>query len=228
MQRILLSLCFVNSFFILNYFCQLHIQREIAFQSGIPIVEPFSFSPMKFLSLILIALFSLFLSVPTWAIQDINVRNTDIGTSGRTNSVLEEFIIPIHEFFFSPGNTGTPGIMNTFVQIAFNIKNFFIAIAVIFLIIAIIRLLFSSSDEEAVKKWRSSIIWVSIGIFVMQIAFSVWNVLLIRDTNAGIGSMLGWHIWVNIFSPIVGLMQLLASFGFLGMMIYAFFIIVSG
>ena len=188
---------------------------------------------MQFLSIILIALFSICTTCPIWAANtikesDLNVRNINIGTTGNTNSVLEGFMENIREFFFSPGETGGTGIMNAIIQIAFNIKNFFIAVAVIFLIIGIIRLLFSSSDEEHVKKWRSNIIYVSLGIFVMQIAFSVWNVLIIRDTTAGIGSMLGWHMWVNIFSPIVGLMQLLASFGFLGMMIYAFFIIVSG
>ena len=55
--------------------------------------------------------------------------------------------------------------------------------AVIFLVIAIIKLLFSPNDEENVKKWRNSIIWVSVGIFVMQIAFSAWSALLIRDVT---------------------------------------------
>ncbi len=58
-----------------------------------------------------------------------------------------------------------------------------IILAVIFLVIAIIKLLFSPNDEENVKKWRNSIIWVSVGIFVMQIAFSAWSALLIRDVT---------------------------------------------
>ncbi len=73
-----------------------------------------------------------------------------------------------------------------------------------------IKLLFSDSDEEKVKRWKSNIVWVTVGIFVMQLAFSVWNTLLLRDANAVIGSMAGWQLWVNIFSPIVNLLQLVA------------------
>ncbi len=73
-----------------------------------------------------------------------------------------------------------------------------------------IKLLFSTADEEKVKRWRNNIVWVTVGIFVMQLAFSIWNTLLLRDSNAVIGSMAGWQLWVNIFSPIVGLLQLLA------------------
>lgn len=118
--------------------------------------------------------------------------------------------------------------MNAFIQVAFNIKNFFLAIAVIFLIIGVLKLLFAGGDEERVKKWKSNIIYVSIGIFVMQLAFSIWNTLMINDPNAGVSSILGWQMWVNIFSPLVGMLQVLASFGFFAMMVYAFFMIVTG
>jgi len=45
------------------------------------------------------------------------------------------------------------------------------------------KLLFSAGGDEDVKKWKSNIIWVSVGILVMQLAFSFWNVLLIRDAT---------------------------------------------
>jgi hypothetical protein len=57
-----------------------------------------------------------------------------------------------------------------------------IVLAVIFLVVAIIKLLFSPNDEESIKKWKSNIIWVSVGIFVMQIAFSVWRSLILENT----------------------------------------------
>ena len=100
-------------------------------------------------------------------------------------------------------------------------------LAVIFLIVAVIKLLFSPNDEENVKKWRSSIIWVSVGIFFMQIVFSVWSALILQDTSSGIDGSLGWVIWERILGPIVGILQLLASLGFLLMIIYAFYIIVG-
>lgn len=188
---------------------------------------------MKFL-FFLVSLLSFFiLPSSTWALteNELNLRNTaNIGTTGNMNMVLEDFIgsNAISDFFFSPGGTGGDAIMNSFIQVAFNIKNFFILVAVLFLIVGVIKLLFLSGDEERIKKWRSNIIWVSVGILIMQIAFSIWNTLLIRDSGAVIGSMLGWQIWVNIFSPIVSFLQLLAGMGFLMMMVYAFFTIVGG
>jgi Type IV secretion system pilin len=74
-------------------------------------------------------------------------------------------------------------VIEAFTVIAFQIKNVVIILAVIFLVIAVIKLLFSPNSEEDVKKWRNSIIWVSVGIFVMQIAFSAWSTLLLRDVS---------------------------------------------
>lgn len=62
----------------------------------------------------------------------------------------------------------------------------------------------------------------------MQISFGIWNTVLLRENTAVIGTMAGWQLWVNVFSPIVSLLQLLAGLGFLAMMVYAFFIIVTG
>jgi hypothetical protein len=177
-----------------------------------------------FLSLIsLVFLSSIALAAPI----DINVREVTIGSTSNTNTLLEQFKWPISSFFFVPGASWWAGILATFTTIAFQIKNFFIAIAVIFLIIGVIKLLFSAGDEESVKKWRANIIWISVGIFVMQIAFSVWNTLLLKNTGANIGASLGWEFWVNVFSPIVNLLQMLAAFGFLLMAVWAFFIRVS-
>lgn len=112
---------------------------------------------------------------------DPNVRDVAIGVTSGSNSMLNDFVSPIRGFFFSPGDTGKNGVLGAFTSIAFNIKNFFIAVAVLFLIIGVIKLLFSSSDEEEVKKWKRNIVWVSIGIFMMQIAFSVWKTLILTN-----------------------------------------------
>jgi hypothetical protein len=158
---------------------------------------------------------------------DSNVREVHISETGNGNTLLEDFTSPLRWFFFAPGDGGSDGIIGSFTAIAFQIKNFFIAIAVIFLIMGVIKLLFSSNDEESVKKWKSNIIWTSIGIFVMQISFSVWNTLILKSDADRIGSALGWEFWINIFSPIVNLLQMLAAFGFLFMAVWAFFIMVT-
>jgi hypothetical protein len=87
----------------------------------------------------------------------------------------------ISEFFFTP-DIGSDTIENSFMNIAGAIKNFFILIAGIFLTIGIIKLLFRSGEEEDLKKWRKNIIYVSVGIFVMQIGYSVWRTLYLNTT----------------------------------------------
>jgi Type IV secretion system pilin len=156
----------------------------------------------------------------------INLRNITIGTNTSTsNSVLDGFIKPIENFFFTP-DAGSDGIQNIFITIAFQLKNFFIIVAVIFLIIGVMKLLFSDASEEKVKVWRQNIIWVSVGIFIMQIAFSIWRTLLISDSTV-VGSVLAFAFWRQVLFPIIGILQMLASFGFLFMMVYAFYTRVS-
>ncbi len=162
--------------------------------------------------------------------NDINIRDTNIGWTDRSNIILEDFVgwFWIGDFFFVPSwESGKDGILEAFTTIAFQIKNIMIVLAVIFLVVAIIKLLFSPNDEESIKKWKSNIIWVSVGIFVMQIAFSVWRSLILENTWQWIDTKFWWTIWLQIFSPIVGVLQLLASFAFLLMVVYAFYTIVG-
>ena len=159
--------------------------------------------------------------------DDINIRQTSLATQWWSNGTLDTFVWPFREFFFSP-ELRDESVINTFISLAFAIKNFFIAVAVIFLVIGVLKLLFSWGDEEAVKKWRRNIIWISVWIFVMQIASSLWRLLYITDPTKRIDGRLGWQFWTNIFEPIVNVMILLAGFWFILMMVYAFYIIVTG
>jgi hypothetical protein len=132
--------------------------------------------------LILISLFSLFstgLAAPTTNDQ-LNVRETQVSSSDANNTILESFVQPIRNFFFAPDTSTDGGVLGTFAQVAYNIKNFFILLSVLFLVIGVIKLLFSSNDEDEVKKWKRNIIWTSVGIFIMQTAYSVWSTLFLR------------------------------------------------
>jgi hypothetical protein len=143
------------------------------------------------------------------------------------NSDLTTFVGPILDFFYIPV-ASSDSVPNVFIAIAWGIKNFFIAIAVIFLIVWVLKLLFSWGDEEAVKKWKNNIIWVSVGIFVMQIAYSMWRTFYIQDSILKIDGRLAWLSWINIFEPIVNVLLLLASFAFMAMAVYAFYTIITG
>jgi Type IV secretion system pilin len=180
--------------------------------------------------LILVSLFSVFswaVAAPTTSDQ-LNVRETTISSSDANNSILESFVGPLRGFFFAPDTSTDGGVMGTFAQVAYNIKNFFILLSVLFLVIGVIKLLFSSNDEEEVKKWKRNIIWTSVGIFVMQIAYSVWYTLVLRFSSDRVGSSLGWEFWIQIFAPIVNILQTLAAFAFLFMAVWSFFIMVTG
>lgn len=115
------------------------------------------------------------------------------------------------------------------VVIAFWVKNFFIAIAVIFLIIGVLTLFFSEMDANAAKKWRNNIIWTTIGIIIMQMAYSVWSSLILTSSNAstGISAALAWDFWASTIAPIIGIINLIAGFAFVAMMFYAFYIIIT-
>lgn len=82
------------------------------------------------------------------------------------------------------------------------------------------------------KKWKYNIFWTAFGIFFLQISYSIWKTGLLSgrtvDGTNPINAALGWEFWNNIISPIVQLLQYLASFAFIVMMIYAFYVIVTG
>ena len=162
---------------------------------------------------------------------DANLRDTSTVTvDNNVNGDLATFAGNgwITDFFVTP-TLWSDSVQNSFVNIAWAIKNFFILIAVIFLIIGIVKLLFRSGEEEDLKKWRHNIIYVSVGIFIMQIGFSVWKTLYLDTTYTGlfIDGRVGWLFWANILEPIVNIMFVLASFGFLGMAVYAFYTLVT-
>lgn len=66
---------------------------------------------MRILSLFIIIITQLLLSVSTYAVgeireSDLNVRNINITDTGKQNEVLDRFISPVREFFFSAGSYG--------------------------------------------------------------------------------------------------------------------------
>ena len=109
------------------------------------------------------------------------------------------------------------------ISVARDLKNIFIGIAVIYLVISVLRMLFSSGGDDDVKKWRNTIAWTTGGIIVMQAAFVFVDTLYNKNVN-GYTSMLFLD---KIVYPFVHLLEMLASFAFLAMAFYAFFRIAS-
>lgn len=67
---------------------------------------------------------------------------------------------------------GEGGIYNTLLRLARDIKNLFYVISTIFFLIITIRLILATNTDEEVEKFKKGIIWITIGIIVMQIAYA--------------------------------------------------------
>ena len=102
-------------------------------------------------------------------------------------------------------------------------------IAILFLVIGVLSLLFSDANEAAWDKWKRNVIWISAGIIVMQIAYPFFGLFVDKSADLdAIGGALSWEFWNKIISPLIGLLLALASFAFLLMMFYAFYIMIIG
>lgn len=163
-------------------------------------------------------------------VPDLNAR-ADTATR-ETNDNLEKFAenSSYGGYFIQPATNTADGVNAVFINLAYGIKTFAIFIAIIFLIIGVIKLLFSDASDDDVKKWKNNIFWVAIGVFFLQISYSIWmnGVQLSANGTNPINAMAGWAFWSNIIEPIIGLLQYLAAFGFLAMAIYGFYVVVTG
>lgn len=193
---------------------------------------------MKQITKLLLAIITAFVAlIPNIATaQDTPKINTNIETRGETPlKQLQEFgeNKEYGKYFIrGDGSDGWAQIKNTFEAIAYGIKNFVILLAVIFLIVGVIKLLFSDASDAEVKKWKNNLFWTAIGIFFMQISYSIWRTGILSEQDIEwknpINAVFSWNFWHNIVEPIIALIQFFASFAFLAMMFYAFYIIVTG
>lgn len=114
-------------------------------------------------------------------------------------------------------------IVNTLIRIARDMKNFFYAVATIFFLIIALRLIFSSNTEEEVGKFKKWIIWITVWLIVMQLAFAFTDIIFDTWADSTVGSKL-----INgIVLPMISLLQTLASIFFIAMAIYAFYRLVT-
>lgn len=125
--------------------------------------------------------------------------------------------------YFSYDKTGELGTYNFFIRIARDIKNVVFGFAIIYLIISVLRILFSSGGDEDIKKWKLTIVWTTLGIMVMQSAFVVVDLLFDKNIDGN----LALNFSDKILYPFVHLLEILASFAFLFMAFLAFYKIVT-
>lgn len=109
------------------------------------------------------------------------------------------------------------------ITIARDLKNVVILLAVVYLFVMVIKLIFSNGSEEDVKKWRGGIISATLGIIVMQIAYALISTLFDKKVTG----VTAFDFLDKIIYPFVRMLELLASFAFLAMAFYAFYLIIT-
>jgi hypothetical protein len=178
-----------------------------------------------FLTIILglstLSLFSTTFAEPTT--RDLNVNfDAKNGVTNR-NDYVDNFGSSYGSYFFGGDLTGEKGAKYLMITIARDLKNIATLLAVVFLFILVLKIIFSSGSEEDVKKWKHGIIFTSIGIVVMQIAY----ILIATLYDKKVDSVTASDFLDKIIYPFIRMLELLASFAFLAMGFYAFYLIIT-
>ncbi len=140
-----------------------------------------------------------------------------------TNSRLDQLWDWTTEFI-KTNVTWEAWIYYTILKIAQSLKNIFLALATVYFLVTVLKLLFSewSSDDEweKFKKWFK---WITVWIIVMQLAYAYVKVIYNKKIGAEIA---GWITW-TIVEPLVKLLETAAAFFFIAIMIFSFYKLVT-
>lgn len=107
--------------------------------------------------------------------------------------------------------------------VARDLKTVMYIVAWVYFLILTVRLLFTSNTEEWAENFKKWIIWISIWIVVMQIAYYFVNTLYANEVWWALAS----NFIENIIEPIIKLLETATSFIFVLMAIYAFYKVVT-
>ncbi len=153
--------------------------------------------------------------------RELDLQDSPASSSNKSN-YIDDFVSDFGDYFVTSSRTGAYGTRDLMLRIARDVKNLFIFITIIYLIIGVYMMVSSDGKEEDLKKWRTQIIWSSIAIVIMQSAYSIVSVLFDLDVGRS-GGYSAVAVLRELVNPFTRLLQTLASFAFLAMAFYAFF-----
>lgn len=115
------------------------------------------------------------------------------------------------------------GLYNAMIRVARDLKNIFYVLATIYFLVICLKLIFSSNTEEELGNFKKWIIWITIWLIVMQIAFVFTQILFDQWVSANL-----WATLIqNLVLPMIALIQTLASIFFIAIAIFAFYRLVT-
>ena len=163
----------------------------------------------------------------TWIPIDINDQKLDtlnnISEGKERNTKLKALNEEKDKYIGVEAAAWDRWIFYFLVRIAKSLKNIFFTIASIYFLIIVLRLLFTENSEEEFGKFKKWILWITVWIIVMQIAYS----LVITTQNQGISWGLANSLLQNIVRPLIALLETAASFFFIAIAIFAFYRMVT-
>ena len=176
-----------------------------------------------YLWLLIVLLFWIFQSVSAWDVSGLfeNFDEWTVRESEIDNDFLNQF--DDRKFSTSNGIDGAKWIAGLILSIAQSAKNLIFWIATLVFLVIVIKLLVSSNTEEESRKFRMWLIWIVVGIAVMQLSYSVVEVIFWQWANEATGEL----ILRDILEPIIQLFYYGVAFVFLVMAIIAFYLIVT-
>lgn len=155
------------------------------------------------------------------ASNNIQINNVDNWKD--RNDTLNDFWKNNDNFFSLWSRKWWQWIYYTLVNIAHSLKNIFFWFATIFYLIISIQLLVSENTEEQSGKFKKGIVWITIWLMVMQMAYAFSLTLYAKQ----IWESLAFDLIDNIINPLIGLLEVLASILFIAIAIFAFYRIVT-
>lgn len=163
--------------------------------------------------------------------DDNNIRwsNTDninvISDSNSQNNLNNSALSKVWENnnFFTNSAKWTEWIRWLLLRIARDLRLIIFSIVWLIWLIVVIKLIFWNNTEEEAKKLKTFLIWWSLWIIVMQIAFSTYTMLFDKNIWQWLWATLSQNLVWNFIS----LLNLLAWAIFVAIMIYSFFQIIT-
>lgn len=173
----------------------------------------------KILIIMTLALSFLFSYNLTFATDNIRITTENSGKS-MNNDKFEEMW---SNDFFYVGRTWEKWLKNFLLNIARDLRIIVFAFVLLIWIIMVIKLIFAENTEEEQKKLKMWILWASIWIMVMQIAFSVYKIMFDKDVWANLAR----NFSDRLVEPFIDMLMMFASFIFIAVWIYAFYKIIT-